>query len=132
MISKHMLRVYYEDTDMAGIVYYANYLKFAERGRSDAVRDMGVDQLDMKAKGLVFAIKSLTAEYHTPAIFGDELVVETEISKLGGASMEMTQWVKRGGTPVFSGVFLIACLGAGGKAVRFPAEIRLKLQESMP
>ena len=132
MIYRHTLRVYYEDTDMAGIVYYANYLKFAERGRSDAVRDMGVDQNDMKAKGLVFAVKSVAADYHKPAIFGDELVVETETSKLGGASLEMSQRVKRGDELIFSAVFRVACMDLNGKAVRFPAEIRQKLQESMP
>lgn len=128
----HNLRVYYEDTDMAGIVYYANYLKFAERGRSDAVRDMGIDQNAMKADGLVFAVKSVQADYHKPAIFGDELVVETETSKLGGASLEMTQWVRRNGELIFSAVFRVACMGIDGRAARFPAEIRQKLQESMP
>jgi len=128
----HNLRVYYEDTDMAGIVYYANYLKFTERGRSDAVRDMGIDQNNMKAAGIVFAVKSVAADYHKPAIFGDELLVETETSKLGGASLEMSQWVRREEDLLFSAVFRVACMDAQGKAVRFPADIRLKLQESMP
>ncbi len=128
----HNLRVYYEDTDMAGIVYYANYLKFAERGRSDAVRDMGIDQLEMKAKGLVFAVKSVQADYHKPSIYGDKLVVETETSKLGGASLEMTQRVVRGEELIFTGVFRVAVMDGSGRAVRFPAEIRQKLQESMP
>jgi len=112
----HNLRVYYEDTDMAGIVYYANYLKFAERGRSDAVRDMGIDQNGMKAKGLVFAVRSVTADYHKPAIFGDELKVETETSKLGGAALEMSQWVRRGEGRAFSCGFRVACMGGSGKA----------------
>lgn len=128
----HNLRVYYEDTDMAGIVYYANYLKFAERGRSDAVRDMGIDQNEMKAAGLVFAVKSVTAEYHSPAIFSDQLIVETETSKLGGASLEMKQWVKRDEDLIFSAMFRVACMDTDGKAARFPADIRQKLQESMP
>lgn len=116
---------------MAGIVYYANYLKFAERGRSDAVRDMGVDQNAMKAGGLVFAVKSVVADYHMPAIFGDELVVETETSKLGGASLEMTQRVLRGEALIFSAVFRVACMDMAGKAARFPADIRQKLQDSI-
>ncbi len=127
----HNLRVYYEDTDMAGIVYYANYLKFTERGRSDAVRDMGIDQNEMKANGLVFAVKSVQAEYHKPAIFGDVLVVETQTSKIGGASLEMTQRVLRGDTLVFSAVFRVACMDRAGRAARFPADIRQKLQESI-
>ena len=127
----HNLRIYYEDTDMAGIVYYANYLKFAERGRSDAVRDMGIDQNDMKANGLVFAVKSVQADYHKPAIFGDELNVETETSKIGGASLEMSQRVLRENELIFSAIFRVACMDTNGKATRFPAEIRQKLQESM-
>ncbi|MCF6271852.1 MAG: tol-pal system-associated acyl-CoA thioesterase [Rhodobacteraceae bacterium] len=131
MIYTHHLRVYYEDTDMAGIVYYANYLKFTERGRSDAVRDMEIDQNAMKADGYVFAVKSVQAEYHTPARFGDELRVETETSKLGGASLEMSQRVLRGDDLVFSAVFRVACMDMAGKAVRFPADIRQKLQKSL-
>jgi len=132
MIFKHNLRVYYEDTDMAGIVYYANYLKFAERGRSDAVRDMGIDQNHMKASGLVFAVKSVVADYHLPTRFGDELVVETETSKLGGATLEMTQRVLRNEALIFSATFRVACMDLNGKPARFPADIRQKLQESMP
>ena len=131
MIFKHNLRVYYEDTDMAGIVYYANYLKFAERGRSDAVRDMGVDQNEMKDAGLVFAVKSVTADYHLPARFGDELVVQTKTTKLGGASLEMTQEVRRDDALIFSAIFRVACMDLAGKAARFPADIRQKLKESM-
>ncbi len=131
MIFTHELRVYYEDTDMAGIVYYANYLKFAERGRSDAVRDMGIDQNEMKARGLVFAVKSVKAEYHAPAIFGDVLLVETETSKLGGASLEMAQRVLRDGELIFSAVFRVACMDKAGRAARFPADIRQKLQDSI-
>ncbi len=132
MIYTHNLRVYYEDTDMAGIVYYANYLKFAERGRSDAVRDMGIDQNAMKADGYVFAVKSVTATYHKPAIFGDALRVETESSKIGGASLEMTQRVLRGDTLIFSAMFRVACMDMAGRAARFPADIRQKLQHSLP
>ena len=132
MIFIHNLRVYYEDTDMAGIVYYANYLKFAERGRSDAVRDMGIDQNEMKANGLVFAIRSMTADYHVAAKFGDELTVETITSKLGGASLEMSQRILRNDTLIYSAVFKVACMDDAGKAARLPAEIRLKLQKSLP
>jgi len=116
---------------MAGIVYYANYLKFTERGRSDAVRDMGIDQNRMKAAGLVFAVKNMVADYHLPARFGDELLVETETSKLGGATLEMSQRVLRGGELVFSAVFRVACMDLAGKPARFPADIRQKLQESI-
>ena len=80
-IFTHRLRVYYEDTDMAGIVYYANYLRFIERGRSDWVRDIGMDQNRMKDDfGIVFAVKRIEADYIAPARLDDVLVVETTLS----------------------------------------------------
>ncbi len=130
MIYVHNLRVYYEDTDMAGIVYYANYLKFAERGRSDAVRDMGIDQNEMKAAGLVFAVRSVQADYHKAARFGDELRVETVTGKVSGASLEMRQRILRVDDLVFSGNFKVACMDLSGKAARLPADIRQKLLKS--
>ena len=67
------IRVYYEDTDMAGIVYYANYLRYIERARSDWVRDLGIDQLAMKAEGIVFAVRRVEADYIAVARFDDVL-----------------------------------------------------------
>ena len=67
------VRVYYEDTDLAGIVYYANYLKFIERARSEWVREIGVDQRAMKAQGMVFAVRRVEADYISPAVFEDDL-----------------------------------------------------------
>jgi acyl-CoA thioester hydrolase len=76
-VHRHPVRVYYEDTDLAGIVYYANYLRFLERGRSEMVREAGISQLEMKAQGLVFAVRRVEADYLRPAHFEDELIVET-------------------------------------------------------
>jgi len=79
------LRVYYEDTDLAGIVYYANYLKFIERGRSEWVRGLGVDQAQLRAEtGIVFAVRRVEADYLRPAVFDDSLTVTTELRSLGG------------------------------------------------
>ena len=69
------LKVYYEDTDMGGIVYYANYLKFIERARSTWVAELGVDQLALQASGLVFAVRNISAQYLVPARMGDNLLV---------------------------------------------------------
>ena len=72
------LRVYYEDTDLAGIVYYANYLKFIERGRSEWVRALGIDQGALRRDtGIVFAVRHLEADYLRPAVFDDWLTVTT-------------------------------------------------------
>ncbi|PWE29429.1 tol-pal system-associated acyl-CoA thioesterase [Maritimibacter sp. 55A14] len=119
------LRVYYEDTDLAGIVYYANYLKFIERGRSEWVRALGIDQARLKAEaGIVFAVRRVEADYLAPARFDDELVVETTPEAVTAARIQLCQDVLRGGEPLFrSRVTLVALTGAGRPA-RLPADIR--------
>ena len=103
MIHRHTLRVYYEDTDLAGIVYYANYLKFIERGRSEWVRARGLDQGRLKAEtGIVFAVRRVEADYLRPARFEDELVVTTELRSIGAARIELWQEVLRGEERLFT------------------------------
>ena len=94
------IRVYYEDTDLAGIVYYANYLRFIERARSEMVREAGVDQAAMKAAGLVFAVRRVEADYLSPAKYDDQIEVRTTLATLKGASFDMAQEVWRGETLV--------------------------------
>lgn len=118
------LRVYYEDTDMAGIVYYANYLKFIERARSDWVREMGIDQLAMKADGVVFAVRRLEADYLAPAQFDDTLEVHTKLDAITPARMVMGQAVWRDGVCLFRAKVTIVCIGAAGKPARVPAKLR--------
>lgn len=124
-------RVYYEDTDMAGIVYYANYLKFIERGRSEHVRTLGIDQAAMhESAGLVFAVRRIEADYLSPARYGDDLIVETTIAALGGARLTYHQEVLRKGTPLFRASVQVICMTDAGRPVRFPADIRLKFTEN--
>ncbi|MGA9436120.1 MAG: tol-pal system-associated acyl-CoA thioesterase [Roseobacter sp.] len=118
------VRVFYEDTDMAGIVYYANYLRYIERARSDWVREIGIDQLEMKAQGVVFAVRRLTADYLSPAHFDDVLEVRTKVSALRPARMVMHQQVCRGETVLFEAEVTIVCIGADGKPARLPAKLR--------
>ena len=128
-IHTHTSRVYYEDTDMAGIVYYANYLKFIERGRSDWVRAIGMDQNRMKDDfGLVFAVKRVEADYLAPARLDDVLTVETVLASVKGARFTMDQVVKRGETPLFRAVVEIVVMTLQGRPARLPAEIRALLQ----
>lgn len=121
------IRVYYEDTDLAGLVYYANYLKFIERGRSEMVREAGVDQVAMKAAGVVFAVRRVTAEYLSPARYDDELIVETVLSALKGVRFSMDQRVLRSGQPLFAATVEIVCLDRAGKPLRIPSDIRQKI-----
>ncbi|MEH6519688.1 tol-pal system-associated acyl-CoA thioesterase [Sulfitobacter sp.] len=125
MIHRKEIRVYYEDTDMAGIVYYANYLRFIERARSDWVREVGIDQLAMKEAGVVFAVRRVEADYVSPARFDDILEVRTTLDSLSSARMVMAQEVWRGDVLIFTAKVLIVCIGASGKPVRLPAECRL-------
>ncbi len=123
---KHLfpVRVYYEDTDMGGVVYHANYLKFIERARSDWVLKLGNDQNAMRDAGIVWVVRRIEADYLAAARFEDELMVETEMVSLSGARLTMSQLVKRGETEIFRAEVTAVCMNAQGKPVRLPAEIR--------
>ncbi|MGL4235283.1 tol-pal system-associated acyl-CoA thioesterase [Tabrizicola sp.] len=128
MPHQHAVRVYYEDTDLAGIVYYANYLKFIERARSEWVASLGIDQMALRAsQGIVFAVRRLEADFLRPAKFGDDLVVETTLQSLGGARLVLEQVVLRGGERLFVAVVTLVCLTDDGHAARMPAELRARL-----
>ena len=90
MIHNFDFRIFYEDTDLAGIVYYANYFKFIERGRSSLIRDAGIDQLLLKDLGCIFVVKKINAEYHASAKLDDKLKVETKLVNLSGAAVTFT------------------------------------------
>ncbi|PVZ50437.1 tol-pal system-associated acyl-CoA thioesterase [Thalassobacter stenotrophicus] len=117
------IRVYYEDTDLAGIVYYANYLKFIERARSEMVRAAGIDQTAMKAAGQVFAVARLEADYRAPAKFDDELIVETSVTKTTPARLTLQQVVTRKSTLIFEAKVVLVCLGPDGRPTRLPPQI---------
>lgn len=128
MTHRFSLRVYYEDTDLAGIVYYANYLKFIERARTEWVAGLGIDQMALRAaEGVVFAVRRVEADFLRPAKFGDELMVETTLQSLGGARLVLEQVVSRGEERLFVAVVTLVCLAADGHATRMPAEVRVKL-----
>ncbi|NBZ87310.1 tol-pal system-associated acyl-CoA thioesterase [Stagnihabitans tardus] len=113
-------RVYYEDTDLAGIVYYANYLKFIERARSEWVRAQGIDQVALKAQGLVFAVRRLVADYLKPARFDDLLTIETSETARSPARLVLTQTVLRDTTPLFVAEVTLVCLTDKGTPTRLP------------
>lgn len=122
------LRVYYEDTDLAGIVYYANYLKFIERGRTEYVREIGVDQTRLKAEtGIVFAVRRVEADYLAPAKFDDVLDVVTTVERASGVRLVMRQVVERGGVVLFEALVTLVALSETGAPARLPAEIRQAL-----
>lgn len=125
-------RVYYEDTDLAGIVYYANYLKFIERARTEWVSGLGIDQMALRASaGVVFAVRRVEADYLRPARFGDDLEVETRLVSIGGARLVLEQAVLRQGERLFLAVVTLVCLTDDGHAARLPAEVRARLAGRM-
>ncbi|MEH6776149.1 MAG: tol-pal system-associated acyl-CoA thioesterase [Cereibacter changlensis] len=128
MSHSFFLRVYYEDTDLAGIVYYANYLKFIERARSEWVRGLGLDQRRLKAEeGLVFAVRRVEADYLRPALFDDALEVTTRLVAITGARLVLAQEVLRDGAALFTARVTLVCLTAEGAAARLPADLRARL-----
>ncbi len=128
MSHRFSVRVYYEDTDLAGIVYYANYLKFIERGRSEWVRDIGVDQAAMKRdEGVVFAVRRVEADYLSPAHYDDQLVVTTDVDKVSGARLILRQTVERNGDVLFDALVTIVAIGETGAPARLPAAFRRNL-----
>ena len=93
------IRIYYEDTDLAGIVYYANYLKVIERARSEWLRALGVDQGALQRRGFVFAVRRVEADYLSPARFDDLLTVQSQLLGLTAARINLTQIVTSGADP---------------------------------
>ena len=130
MVHSFPVRVYYEDTDMGGIVYYANYLRFIERARSDWVRSLGIDQNAMRDEdGIVFAVRRVEADYLLPAKFDDDLLVRTRLITVTGARLVMAQEVLRDDALLFQAEVTVVCVGEGGAPARLPANIRRQLHE---
>jgi acyl-CoA thioester hydrolase len=123
------VRVYYEDTDAGGIVYYANYLKFAERARTEFLRSLGSEHHAMKEHhGVEFVVRSMEADYILPARLDDELTVCSCLITLGGASMTARQIVKRDDEDLVNMSVQLACVSAGGKPARMPGALRIALK----
>ncbi|MBE3640436.1 tol-pal system-associated acyl-CoA thioesterase [Mangrovicoccus algicola] len=126
MTAPHVLscRVHYEDTDMAGIVYHANYLKFIERARSDWVRRLGIDQNALRAAGQVFVLRRIEADFLAPARFDDQLEVVTQVQAATGARLVLMQEVRRDGTCLFRALATLALATLEGRPQRMPAALR--------
>jgi len=122
MIGTLPVRIYYEDTDAGGVVYYANYLRYLERGRTEFIRALGVEQRELaQATGLAFAVRSLAAEYLKPARLDDELVVATAVEALGRAQVTFAQTIARGQETLLTATVRVACLDlASGRPAAMP------------
>ena len=121
--------VYYEDTDMGGRVYYANYLKFVERARSKLLTSIGIDQRDLLEKeGLYFIVKKISAEYLSPSFFGDKLLISTHVLDIKKATLILGQKILRKDKTLFDCEVKIALLNSRGKVTKLPNEIANKMK----
>ena len=131
MPTSHLLtvRVYYEDTDFSGVVYHASYLRFMERGRTELIRALGIEQRELFDEGtaLGFAVRRMTIEFIRPAVMDDLLTVETRAVAARGATMDVAQRVLRGEQELVTAQVLVACVG-GGRARRIPDVLRARLE----
>ncbi len=126
------LRVYYEDTDAGGVVYHANYLKFAERARTEWLRELGHSQRRLCAEdNLLFAVRHLTIDYRASARLDDRLEVETAITACGGASFDMRQTIRRDATILAVLDVTLVAITPDFKVLRLPDWLRDTAEASL-
>jgi acyl-CoA thioester hydrolase len=124
------LRIYYEDTDAAGIVYYANWLRFLERGRTELLRQLGQEHSALAAeRGINWVVRRCTIDYLKPARLDETIEIVTGCGELRGASLDMVQQARRGGQTLVRAELVVACMGAGGRPVRLPPHVRAALSQ---
>lgn len=124
------VRVYYEDTDAAGIVFYANYLKFFERARTEWLRSLGFNQSALTAgEGRLFVVHSLDMAYRRPARLDDVLTIRSQVTRLGRASIHFAQRAERQGELLAQGSIQVCCVDATHmRPAELPPGIREQLQ----
>jgi acyl-CoA thioester hydrolase len=127
---RHVIRVYYEDTDFSGSVYHASYLRFMERGRTELLRALDIDQAAIHAgkagPAFGFVVRAMKIDFLRPARMDDVIAVDTDVIRVGGASAELEQRILRGGEALVTAAVRVAAV-ANGRAFRLPADIRAKL-----
>ena len=127
------IRVYYEDTDASGIVYYANYLRFIERSRTDFLRLAGVSHSRLwDEDGLAFTVRACAFEYLAPARLDDQVEVHTRLTGIGGATLDAEQIVRRAGVELMRSQVRIACVNRRGRPARLPRPVRAALERFVP
>ncbi len=125
------VRVYHEDTDGAGVVYYANYLRYFERARTEWLRALGFEQPDLAAQhGVVFVVRSIAVEYLLPARFNDALAVSVELASAGASQIRVNQQVSRADKTLVQAQVRLACVSiAALKPVKMPEPLSVKISE---
>ena len=126
------MRVYYEDTDFSGVVYHARHLHFFERGRTEALRSLGVSHANLlaRAEPLVFAVRKMTTHWDSPARIDDELEVATRFRQVRGARILIDQEMRRAGRLIARADVEAACMNLDGRPRRLPAELTARFGEN--
>ncbi len=125
---RFLVRVYYEDTDAGSVVYYARYLHFLERGRTEMMRHMSIPHAQMTADhGVLFAVRRCEIDYLRPAVLDDGLEVRTRIVDTGGATITVEQTIHRGRDTLVKALVRLACITIAGRPSRIPVEVRRSL-----
>ena len=126
----YKLKVFYEDTDAGGVVYYANYLKFLERARSEAIYSLGYSNTDLKKKfNILIIVKSCSIEYKKFAVLEDNLDIKTSLKSISKTSFVMTQMINRKNESIASAEICLVCVNSKGKPTKLPVEIDNLLKE---
>jgi acyl-CoA thioester hydrolase len=125
------VRVYYEDTDVSGIVYHANYLRMMERGRSEFLRLAGIHHMVMMSgeEPVAWTIRRMEIDYARPARLYEDLEIHTRYRTLSGARLTGEQWVRRDGADLVTAKIEAALITMTGKPRRIPEEVRMKLKQ---
>ncbi len=133
-MNQHMnrisVRVYYEDTDCGNVVYYANYLKYMERGRTEYLRDLGCDLFEMQKQDTLFVVAEANVKYHRSALYNDLLTVTTSVVETSSVCVIFKyEIINQNNVLCVSGTIKAACVSCGGKVKRIPTDVYQKLQE---
>tara|TARA_B100000941_G_scaffold61103_1_gene40286 strand:- start:1175 stop:1582 length:408 start_codon:yes stop_codon:yes gene_type:complete len=127
---KYNLKIYYEDTDAGGVVYYANYLKFFERARSEAIYELGFSNVGLKKEfGILIIVKSCKIKYVKPAVLEDKLTVLTKINEITKTSFIINQNIKKSEELVASADIHLVIVNSDGKPTKIPEKLKNKLVE---
>lgn len=124
------VRIYYEDTDCGGVVYYANYLKYFERARTEFLEARGVRLKELMEAGVYFVVAEAALKYHAPGRYGDALIIESTVDKLGPASVTFGHRVLREGMLLVDGSVKLGCVGRDMKPLRLGRDIMDALSPS--
>lgn len=121
------IKIYYEDTDAGGVVYYANYLKYMERARTEYLAEKGIDVSDYHNKGFIFAVVNAEIHYKSPAKLGDIIEIFTDILEITKVTIKIKHIIKKNDRILVEAVIRLACINKEGKPQRIPDSIKKAL-----